>query len=101
VPFVSLDGVTGITVAPAESEALAGAINTLLSNDALRAIYGRAGERRVREEFSVERMTSRMLSLYDEAMGAAEAPDRVRSRTQFNLPDVGRRSALTGMGRNA
>jgi glycosyltransferase involved in cell wall biosynthesis len=37
VPFVSISGVTGITVPPREPEALASAITRLLDNPELRA----------------------------------------------------------------
>ena len=64
VPFVSIDGVTGLTVPPANPEALANAINLLLDDSALRARYGEAGQQRVREEFSLDAMTQRTFQLY-------------------------------------
>jgi glycosyltransferase involved in cell wall biosynthesis len=74
VPFVSIDGVTGITVPPREPEALAAAITRLLDNRELRARYGAAAARRVREEFSLETMVARTLTLYDEILsGGASA----------------------------
>jgi glycosyltransferase involved in cell wall biosynthesis len=69
VPFVSLDGVTGITVPPADSEALAGAINRLLDDSELRERYGQAGRRRVDAEFTVDRMVARTVELYREIVG--------------------------------
>ena len=70
VPFVSVDGLTGLTVPPANPEALAGAINLLLDDTGLRANYGRAARRRVQEEFSLDLMISRTLRLYTEVMGS-------------------------------
>lgn len=64
VPYVSLDGITGLTVPPGDTGALAGAITRLLDDGALRAAYGEAGKRRAREEFSVEVMARRTLDLY-------------------------------------
>lgn len=64
VPSVSLSGVTGLTVPPAEPEALATAINLLLDNPELRLRYGQAARRRVDQEFGDELMTERMLQLY-------------------------------------
>jgi rhamnosyl/mannosyltransferase len=64
VPCVSLDGVTGLTVAPCDKEALSIAIKKLLDDSDLRAKFGEAGKRRVSEEFSVEVMTRRTLELY-------------------------------------
>lgn len=66
VPFVSLDGVTGITVPPSNAEELAAAINKLLRNDELRVKYGQAARKRVQDEFSVELMARRTLDLYHE-----------------------------------
>ena len=66
VPEVSLDGVTGITVAPNDVEALGGAIRTLLNNDEMRSRYGRAAWARVREEFTARQMAQRTLELYAE-----------------------------------
>jgi glycosyltransferase involved in cell wall biosynthesis len=68
VTFVSVDGVTGLTVPPEDSRALAGALNNLLGNTALSAEYGRAARLRVEREFSLEVMTRRTIQLYDEVM---------------------------------
>jgi len=70
VPFVSVDGLTGLTVPPANPEALAGAINLLLNDPGLRAEYGQAARRRVQEEFSLDLMISRTLQLYKDVMGS-------------------------------
>jgi glycosyltransferase involved in cell wall biosynthesis len=77
VPFVSLDGVTGVTVPPANPEALTKAINLLLDDPARRAHYGEAARRRVEAEFSVELMTRRTLRLYESVLGAATLPVRL------------------------
>ncbi|MGH8012858.1 MAG: glycosyltransferase, partial [Candidatus Binataceae bacterium] len=69
VPYVSIDGVTGLTVPPREPAALAEAINRLLDNASLRAQYGAAAVRRVREEFSLDLMVRRMRTLYHEVVG--------------------------------
>ncbi len=73
VPFVSLDGVTGITVPPAAPAALAGAMNRLFNDRELAARYGRAAKERVRAEFSLSTMVDRTLELYDEVMHSEEA----------------------------
>ena len=70
VPFVSLHDVTGCTVPPNNSEALAQAINSLLKNPALRAKYGLAGQQRVNRQFSLETMANDTLRLYDRVLSA-------------------------------
>lgn len=70
VPFVSVDGVTGLTVPPADPEALSGAINLLLDDPGLRAEYGRAARRRVQQEFSLQKMVHRTLQLYSDVMNS-------------------------------
>jgi rhamnosyl/mannosyltransferase len=64
VPFVSPNGVTGITVTPADSAALASSIRFLLENDGIRKSYGEAARRRVQERFTIEAMTASLLGLY-------------------------------------
>jgi rhamnosyl/mannosyltransferase len=68
VPEVSLDGVTGITVPPADANSLAGAINVLLSDAALRQRMGAAGKIRARRDFAPELMVERTIKLYEEVL---------------------------------
>ena len=68
VPFVSLHGLTGLTVPPADHIALAAAINRLLDDPELRTSYGRAARLRAATEFSVTAMSSRILQLYQHVM---------------------------------
>jgi glycosyltransferase involved in cell wall biosynthesis len=65
VPCVSLDGVSGLTVAPSDDEALSSAIGRLLGDAGLRERLGAAGKQRVGEGFSVDVMTRRTLELYE------------------------------------
>jgi len=67
VPFVSVDGETGLTVPPGDPQALAAAMNRLLDDDALRQSLGQAGVRRARQEFSLDTMLRRTLELYQSA----------------------------------
>ncbi|MBV9110974.1 MAG: glycosyltransferase [Gemmatimonadetes bacterium] len=75
VPFVSPDGVTGITVPPADPDALADALTRLLDDPALRARLGAAGRARVAGELSAETMARRTLDVYRAAASASsESP---------------------------
>ena len=65
MPEVVLDGETGILVEPRDDAAMADAIVELLRDQALRRRMGAAGEARVREEFSAERMVQETLALYE------------------------------------
>ncbi len=76
VPFVSLDGKTGLTVTPGDSVALAAAVNRLLDDDSLRRSYGTAGRLRARQEFSLETMTRRTIDLYREVTMSGGSPTK-------------------------
>jgi len=65
VPFVSVHDHTGITVPPADPDALAAALNRLLDNRDLSKSFGDAGRQRAREEFALEKMTATTLDLYE------------------------------------
>jgi rhamnosyl/mannosyltransferase len=78
VPFASRDGVTGITVEPANADALAAAINRLLADPQLRSEYGETARRRVQSEFTIDIMVQRIRDLYEAVMsrkGVKSAPD--------------------------
>jgi glycosyltransferase involved in cell wall biosynthesis len=64
MPEVVADGETGVLVPPRDDEALAAAIVRLLKDEPRRAAMGAAGERRVREHFSADRMVQDTLDLY-------------------------------------
>ena len=67
VPYANLDGVTGLTVAVGDVPALAKALNTLLTDDALRERLGRQARERALTQFTVPRMVESMRDVYREA----------------------------------
>lgn len=66
VTYVSPDGVSGLTVPPADPAALAAALNRLLDDDALRTRLGESARRRAASEFGADLMAERTLRLYEE-----------------------------------
>jgi len=68
VPFVSINEQTGLTVPPAEPWALAEAVNRLLDNPDLRASLGAAAALRAHQEFTLDAMAARTMSLYEQVM---------------------------------
>jgi glycosyltransferase involved in cell wall biosynthesis len=80
VPFVSLDRITGLTVPPANPDALAKAVNLLLDDDGRRKQYGQAARHRVYQEFSLEMMAQKTIQLYDNILESTAAPVRVPAR---------------------
>lgn len=64
VPEVVIDETTGLLVPPRDPVALERAIGTLLRNPGLQRRMGAAGQARVRERFSVERMVRDTDALY-------------------------------------
>jgi len=61
---VVVDGDSGLVVPPADSEALASALERVLRDPALARSLGERGERRVRENFSLEAMLRAFDALY-------------------------------------
>ena len=91
VPFVSKDGLTGISVQPGDSGALAAAMNQLLDDPALRAQYGAAAKVRATREFSLDLMVDRTVQLYQNVLGDLCQPDSssVRLTDQTSSATVG------------
>jgi len=69
VPFVSIGGVTGLTVEPKNPGAMAEALNRLLDDPSQRAEFGAAARERAVREFASDVMVRRMLGLYESVLG--------------------------------
>lgn len=59
------DGETGLLVPAEDSDALAGAMQRLLDDDALRARFAAAGRARMASEFSIDTMADKHVALYE------------------------------------
>ncbi len=66
VPYVCGDGVSGLTVPPADADSLADAVNRLLSNESYRLQMGASGRQRALSEFSEPVMVQRYWELIQE-----------------------------------
>jgi glycosyltransferase involved in cell wall biosynthesis len=75
---VVVHGETGLLVPPTDPGAMADAIQTLLADPGLARRMGAAGEARVRREFSIESMVTRVSALYDEVLAMRSRPDGAR-----------------------
>lgn len=64
VPWVSVDGKTGLTVEPRNSDALAEAMNKLIDDDDRRQKYGKRARERVEQLFTRERMLDQLQTIY-------------------------------------
>jgi glycosyltransferase involved in cell wall biosynthesis len=71
VPELVEDGVSGLLVEPGRPESIAVAIGELLADPDRARQLGSAGRRLARERFSVERMVSETVALYEELAEAA------------------------------
>jgi glycosyltransferase involved in cell wall biosynthesis len=70
---IVLNGVTGVLVPPANSEQLAAAINSLLSNPQRANRLAEAGRNRVRRMFSAEAMVRGVQNVYEELLQPARS----------------------------
>jgi rhamnosyl/mannosyltransferase len=68
VEYVNQNGKTGFIVPPRSPRALAGAINRLLEDEELRTQMGVEGRKRVKKEFTKEKMAHETLKLYEEVL---------------------------------
>lgn len=68
VPFVNLDGVSGMIVPVGDERALADALRRLLGDDELRDRLGAQAKQRANSEFSVAQMVDKTLAVYHAAI---------------------------------
>lgn len=66
VPYVSLDKISGITVAPKNEAELSAAVNTLVHDDELRDKYGKNAYSLVREKYDINKILDNINDIYRE-----------------------------------
>lgn len=64
VPYVSVDGITGLTVQPNDVQALRNAINWMVVHEDERVEMGRKARERVKEHFLIENMLQKIIDIY-------------------------------------
>jgi glycosyltransferase involved in cell wall biosynthesis len=74
IPELVVDGETGLLVEPANTHALADAIERLLDDPVLRSTLGRAGRRKVLLEFDLARNTALLAERFRDSVGAGRGP---------------------------
>jgi glycosyltransferase involved in cell wall biosynthesis len=80
VPTAVLDGRTGVLLPPADVEALASEIVSLLKDSARQKSLGAAARKLAEEEFSAERMAADYLHVYEEAAAGKNTARYLKSR---------------------
>jgi alpha-maltose-1-phosphate synthase len=80
MPEIVQHGVTGLLAPPGDVAALAGALATLLADDALRRRMGAAGRRRVEAEFTWGHVSDRIVPLLARAARPRQHPSHAATR---------------------
>jgi len=78
IPEVVRDGVDGLLVPPDDAEALAGALDRLMSDAALRERLGDAARTSVRERFDHRAMAAGLVAVYERVAAGGRAGRRAR-----------------------
>ena len=84
VPWVNQDGITGLTVAPGDADALRAAMNRLVQDGALRNRLGAAARQRSLSEFSRQRMAERAVAAYTALMSEPASVPPARMKRLFD-----------------
>ena len=95
VPWVSQDGVTGLTVPVGDAEALAAAAGRLMDEPGLRERLGAAARGRAVREFDHRVMARRSLALYEGVLSGRPGPPRAPRPRPKTTPRPTRPSSPT------
>jgi rhamnosyl/mannosyltransferase len=81
VPWVSIDGETGLTVQPGDTQGLAKAIETLVADDRLRRKLGANARIRAHQMFTLDRHVASTVELYERLLSKSKSPARQTAHT--------------------
>lgn len=70
-PEAVLEGVNGFVTPPQDAASLAGALDRLLADDALRSRMGQAARERIESEFAIERTVEQYVEFYEKILSKA------------------------------
>jgi glycosyltransferase involved in cell wall biosynthesis len=70
VNYLNQQGITGLTVPPRDSSALAQALNILVCDEDIRFRLGEGAQRWIEKEFSIEKMRRGTINVYEELLRA-------------------------------
>ncbi len=88
IPESVVDGVTGFLVPTGDWEALAGALDRLIRDEALRERFGTAGRKRIQSEFTVTRTIEPLLELFERTRAAeTDVTSRIQKKSVAYLID--------------
>ena len=87
VPYANLDGVTGLTFPPRDSDALAGALNALIADDELRTRLGKQAQERALSDFTIQKMIDGVQCVYHEAIDLHRQQSAIRCMATKSVMD--------------
>lgn len=67
-PDIVRNGITGITILPKSSEAVAEGLEKLLSDPAKRALYGANGKKDIEDQLNWESLAKQVLTVYEKSL---------------------------------
>ena len=89
IPELVVDGVSGLTVRPGDSDAIAASLRRLAEDPDLRTRLGAAARERVSAEFDVDRNAARLVARFAATAGGGAAADRRSAGAPGTLGAVG------------
>lgn len=88
IPEIVVDEETGLIVPPEDSDAMAVALERLVTDSSLRTRLGERGRERAATEFAISTMQSRTLSVYEDVIAAAPIRQTDTSDTAAKPPSA-------------
>ncbi len=81
IPELVIDGITGLLVAPGDSEGLADALDKLVRNSAMRSNFGASARSRIEKHFQIETTVAPLIALLEKCSSPKQAAVQEPSAT--------------------